>query len=136
MKTRAIASAGVLAAVLFHAAPAAADAPGGFTATSTFQEPDPCQPDVVQTTTLTFDVEVHDHPNVIVWVVDFTAATDTGYVGSGRETIVRAADHFADTQTAIVRNAEGDRYKVNFHVTGTPLGIAVERFDIRCVVDR
>lgn len=136
MKTRAIASAALLAAVVVHGAPVAADAPGGFTATSVFQEPDPCQPDVLQTTTLHFDVDVHDHENVIVWVVEFTAQTDTGYVGFGRETIVRGAKHFVDTQTAIVSNAAGDRYKVNFHINGTPNGIAAERFDIRCVVDR
>lgn len=124
----------VLATVAF-VAPASADAPSQFTDSSTFQEPDPCNPEVVQTTTLTFDVTVHDHRNVIVWVVDFSAETDTGYVGSGRDTIVMAANHFADTQTAIVRNEAGDRYKVNFHVTGTPNGIATERFDIRCVVD-
>lgn len=134
--TRTLASVGILAAaVAIGGGPAAADAPDGFTATSVFQEPDPCDPDVVQTTTLSFDVDVHDHRNVIVWVVEFTAETDTGYVGSGRETIVRAANHFTDTQTAIVSNADGDRYKVNFHINGTPNGIAGERFDIRCLVD-
>jgi hypothetical protein len=49
---------------------------------------------------------------------------------------VIAENHFADTQTAIVSNADGDRYKVNFHINGTPNGIATERFSIRCVVDR
>lgn len=131
-----IAAAAIAATATIPFSPAAADAPTEFTDTSTFQEPDPCNPGVTQTTTLTFDVKVHDHRNVIVWIVDFTAETDTGYFGSGRETIVMAENHFADTQTAIVSNADGDRYKVNFHINGTPNGIATEKFNIRCVVDR
>lgn len=117
-------------------APAAADPPSGFNDVFVFQEPDPCNPDVIQATTLTFDVTVHNHPNTIVWVVDFTAEKNTGYFGTGRDTIVMAENHFADTQTAIVSNGDGDRYKVNFHINGTPNGMATERFSIRCVVDK
>lgn len=131
-----IAAAAIAATAAIPHTQAAADKPNEFTDTSVFQEPDPCNPEIIQTTTLTFDVKVHDHSNVIVWIVDFTAETDTGYVGSGRQAIVMAEKHFTDTQTAIATNAEGDRYKVNFHVNGTPNGIAAERFDIRCVVSR
>ncbi len=133
MKLRLLAAAGILTGIGALGAPAAADAPEEFTDVSVFQEPDPCNPDVLQTTTLTFDVDVHDHRNNTVLVVDFTAETDTGYSGTGRDTIVMAENHFTDTQTAIVSNEEGDRYKVNFHINGTPNGIAVERFSIRCV---
>jgi hypothetical protein len=125
-----------IAGALAIGSPASADPPGEFTDGASFQEPDPCNPEVTMTTTLTFHVKVHNHRNVMVYVADFTAETDTGYVGSGRQTGVEGANHFADTQTAIVSNADGDRYKVNFHITGTPNGIAVDRFSIRCVGGR
>lgn len=132
-----IIAAGALAATaIIPFGPAAADAPTERTEVFEFQEPDPCNPDVIQTTTLRFEVKLHGHRNVNVMIGNFTAETDTGYFGSGRGTVVQAKNHFTETQTALVRNAEGDRYKVNFHVTGTPNGIAVEKSNIRCVTNR
>ena len=128
-----LAAATAFAAIIAIGSPAAADAPTEFTDQTSFQEPDPCDPDTIQTTTLTFDAREHDHGNVTVLIVGFTAETDTGYFGTGRNTIVRGAKHFSDTQTAIATNADGDRYKVNFHVNGTPNGIEIEQLNIRCL---
>ena len=133
MKKTLLAAATTVAAVTALGSPAAADAPTAFTDQFSFQEPDPCDPDTIQTTTLTFDAREHDHGNVTVLVVGFTAETDTGYFGTGRNTIVSGANHFSDTQTAIVTNADGDRYKVDFHVNGTPNGIATEQVKVRCL---
>lgn len=135
MKTQLFALAGVIIAVLAFGTPANADKPGGFTEEVSFFEPDPCNGGEMETT-LTLDVQVHDHRNVTVLVVDLTAVTDNGYSGSGRQAIVMAENHFAETLTAMATNADGDRYKVNVHVNGTPNGIATDRFSIRCVVDR
>lgn len=138
MKRKIIPLAAIFMTFLVFAAPAAAGPPRQFTDVVSLQEPDPCNPDVIQTTTLTADIKVHEHQNVFVTIVDFTVETDTGYFGWGRQTVVdgdEPTNHLALTLTAIASNAEGDRYKVNQHVTVTPNGVANDRSDIRCLVD-
>jgi len=127
---------GVIAASLALGVPAAADAPAEFTDVDVFQEPDPCDPDVLMTTTLTFDVRVHEHRSGFVATASFTATTDTGYSGSGQGHnifIINPEVHFSDVLTAMVTNADGDRYKVNAIIVGNPNGVAADIFNIRCI---
>jgi hypothetical protein len=134
MTTKLLALAGIFTTILAFGSPAVADAPTEFIEVDVFMEPDPCNPEAPEmTTTLTLNFKVHSHKNVNVAVVDFTASTDNGYEGSGHFTDVGGAKHFSFTQNAMVTNADGDRYKVGVHVNGTPNGIAVDRFSIRCI---
>jgi hypothetical protein len=134
MTTKLLALAGIFTTIFAFGTPAVADAPSEVTEVQVFEEPDPCNPDgPMMTTTLTFHVKEHSHKNNNVFVADFTATTDNGYEGSGHYTAVEAANHFSFTQNAMVTNADGDRYKVSVHINGTPNGIAVDRFSIRCI---
>jgi hypothetical protein len=128
-----LALAAIFATVSAFGSPAAADAPIEEYASNSFIEPDPCNLESDMETTLTFHVKIHDHKNVNVVVVDFTASTDNGYEGSGHFTEVGGANHFSFTQNAMVTNADGDRYKVSVHASGNPHGIVVDRFSIRCI---
>lgn len=132
MKNKLLALAGIPGAVLAFGIPAAADAPSGFTDAFEFQEPDPCNPEVIQTTEITRHVRVHEHGNNVVWTSELAVETDSGYIGSGRQTTVVGTRRVVDSLTATVRNPEGDSYQVNVHITETPSGIVAETFNVRC----
>jgi hypothetical protein len=117
------------------AAPVHADQPQRFPDSVEFEEPNPCNPEEMQTTTLTLDVAQHwTHPHTTVINIEVAAETDTGFSGRGHQTVVIGPRTYNETLQLIATNTDtGQRYKVNLHLTMLDGTFVVSNFELVCL---
>ena len=119
------------------AAPALAGPTSEFTETVTFDNPNPCDEPNTHEVTLVFNVGVYEHRNNTVWVTDSTITTDDGFAGTGHETSVFNRNTVARTFNFMATQPEtGEKLMVKGHMTIVDDEVRVDRFTLRCVIDR
>ena len=119
---------------LAFAAPAAADRPTEFPILDVFPDVNPCTGDDM-IVTFVGTAFVHEHGSRVVVRSERTITTSDGFVGHGTDTFVANGQVFVFTQTDILTNASGDRFRargvfVGDVSTGT---VRVERFELTCL---
>jgi hypothetical protein len=135
-KTLSILAIAALGMVLM-AVPAVADAPTKFTdGFMLYGEPDACNPSETMDIAFTFDVSAHDHTNNVVLIVDSSATSSTGYIGTGREIIVENKNWFMDRfNWQNVNPDTGDRISVkgNIKVDLDTGDVVLEDMEFKCL---
>ncbi|MDX1510097.1 MAG: hypothetical protein R3249_02010 [Nitriliruptorales bacterium] len=121
--------------VLVFGAPAVADAPEEFVATSTFDDVNVCTGEP-HTVMLTFVVHEHEHRGNTVLTVKGSGETSDGYVGQSAETdVVKDGDFVLVRVRWMNSNDEtGGKYQVrhDFHLD-VETGEIDEEIVVRCV---
>jgi hypothetical protein len=119
---------------LAFAAPAAADPPTAFPIDDVFEDVNPCTGDVM-TVTFAGTAFVHFHDSRIVVHAERTITTSDGFVGHGTDTSVLNGQVFKFTQTDIMTNASGDRFRarVVFVLDVSTGTVRVERGELTCL---
>ncbi len=117
------------------ALPAAADPPVEFSVSVPDVGVDPCTGEDF-TVLLTFNIELHEHQNNTVLIIDSSSATSHGYEGNGHETAVTNQNHYISVfNWQAVNDETGGRFalKGKFKVDLETGEVQLEKFEFRCV---
>ena len=119
---------------LGFAAPAAADAPTEISILEVFPDVNPCTGNAM-TVTFVGTAFVHEHGSREVVHAERTITTSDGFVGRGTDTFVNNGQVFKYTQTDIMSNDSGDRFRARVVVVGdvSTDTLRVERFALTCL---
>ena len=127
-----VALLGVIA--LAFAAPAAADAPTEFPILDVFVDVNPCT-DEPMTVTFVGTASVHEHGSRLVVHAERAITTSDGFSGHGTDTFVLNGQIFKFTQTDIMSNGSGDRFRARVLVVGdaSTEEARIDRFELTCL---
>jgi len=119
---------------LGFAAPAAADAPTEISIFEVFPDVNPCTGNAM-TVAFVGTAFVHEHGSREVVHAERTITTSDGFVGRGTDTFVNNGQVFKYTQTDIMSNDSGDRFRARVVVVGdvSTDTLRVERFALTCL---
>ena len=119
---------------LAFAAPAAADAPAEFPILDVFPDVNPCTGDPM-TVTFVGTAYVHEHGSREVVHAQRTITTSDGFSGRGTDTFVINGQIFKYTQTDIMSNGSGDRFRARVIVVGdvSTDTVRIDRFSLTCL---
>ena len=119
---------------LAFAAPAAADAPAEFPILDVFPDVNPCTGDPM-TVTFVGTAYVHEHGSREVVHAERTITTSDGFSGRGTDTFVINGQIFKYTQTDIMSNGSGDRFRARVVVVGdvSTDTVRIDRFSLTCL---
>jgi hypothetical protein len=119
---------------LAFAAPAAADAPTEIPILEVFPDTNPCT-GTAMTVTFVGTAFVHEHGSREVVHAERTITTSDGFVGHGTDTFVNNGEIFKYTQTDIMSNGSGDRFRARVLVVGdvSTGTVRIERFALTCL---
>lgn len=119
---------------LAFAAPAAADAPAEFPILDVFPDVNPCTGDPM-TVTFVGTAYVHEHGSREVVHAQRTITTSDGFSGRGTDTFVINGQIFKYTQTDIMSNGSGDRFRARVVVVGdvSTDTVRIDRFSLTCL---
>ena len=119
---------------LAFAVPAAADPPTEFPIFDVFTDVNPCTGNPM-TVTFVGTAFVHFHDSRILGRSQRTITTSDGFVGHGTDSFVDNGQVFRFSQTDILTNASGDRFRARgvFVVDLSTETVRVERFELTCL---
>ena len=121
-------------AALAFAVPAAADPPTEFPIFDVFTDVNPCTGNPM-TVTFVGTAFVHFHDSRILGRSQRTITTSDGFVGHGTDSFVDNGQVFRFSQTDILTNASGDRFRARdvFVVDISTGTVRVERLELTCL---
>lgn len=119
---------------LAFAVPAAADPPTEFPIFDVFPDVNPCTGNPM-TVTFVGTAFVHFHDSRILGRSQRTITTSDGFVGHGTDSFVDNGQVFRFSQTDLLTNASGDRFRARgvFVVDISTGTVRVERFELTCL---
>jgi hypothetical protein len=119
---------------LAFAVPAAADPPTEFPIFDVFTDVNPCTGNPM-TVTFVGTAFVHFHDSRILGRSQRTITTSDGFVGHGTDSFVDNGQVFRFSQTDILTNASGDRFRARdvFVVDISTGTVRVERLELTCL---
>jgi hypothetical protein len=123
-------------ATMIVAAPAAADPPVELTGLVTFEDVDPCDAPNTDIVTISWTLDLHEHANNTVYIVDSTVTTANGFVGNGHETTVVTGNNQLITYNFVTTNPDtGEKARIKGNIKVVQGEVLFDNFSATCVRD-